>query len=481
MFGGVLLWSGLNNNPAYAESLTGSIFGILGADNATTPTSSQAATPPADTPNTTPNTPSNSGSQSSPTNTTNDDTSTTPPPAPSITLTTPANNYYGSPTNLQLSWSASNDSDNSVTFKVCLSRDSDMGKLFQPCQTTTNTSMALSNLLPKASDQTGHWYWQVSEQAPLLTQPVQSSIQSFYLGTPPTVALSVDNSGEPITVGHNAVVAIAAQATSDQLANCSVTVTDANQKVLQQYDCMKPLATNWDTTALASGDYTVAIQASDTTIAQNNLAPVTASIVVTVDNTPPPVTINNNNHVVIADGYIVPDITIDSTASPFTYAWVDDPANPAPLVYDHTQLEPTMTPTAAGTYTATLTVTDTYGNSTDVTFVFTYNGAPTISVPTIASPLTPPPAPTPPPAAVEPSATPTTADAPAPTPPQSSILGDSTIKQVTSAAKDPGAIVPTNQGWQLFGLLWYWWGLIIAAVIALGWLARRVVKTSPKW
>jgi hypothetical protein len=31
------------------------------------------------------------------------------------------------------------------------------------------------------------------------------------------------------------------------------------------------------------------------------------------------------------------------------------------------------------------------------------------------------------------------------------------------------AIVSTDSGWRIFGMLWYWWGLILIALVAAGW------------
>ncbi|MDX2776238.1 Ig-like domain repeat protein [Streptomyces caniscabiei] len=50
--------------------------------------------------------------------------------------------------------------------------------------------------------------------------------------------------------------------------------------------------------------------------------------------------------------------------------------------------------------------------------------------------------------------------------------------QVESAAAHPESIPvqPTENGWQLFGILWYWWVLIAGGVGAAGWWGWRVVQ-----
>lgn len=51
------------------------------------------------------------------------------------------------------------------------------------------------------------------------------------------------------------------------------------------------------------------------------------------------------------------------------------------------------------------------------------------------------------------------------------VLGTKTTKEATKAPA--AAIEPSEEGWRLFGLAWYWWVLIIAALAGAGWYARE--------
>jgi len=59
--------------------------------------------------------------------------------------------------------------------------------------------------------------------------------------------------------------------------------------------------------------------------------------------------------------------------------------------------------------------------------------------------------------------------------PKSSVLQAADIATADSKA----AIVSTGSGWKIFGILWYWWGVIIAGLVAVGWrFSRRLQRVA---
>ena len=70
---------------------------------------------------------------------------------------------------------------------------------------------------------------------------------------------------------------------------------------------------------------------------------------------------------------------------------------------------------------------------------------------------------------------PSTVSAAIPTPAQQDkdpdVLGTETEKDgtVKGATDKLAAIAPTENGWKLFGLVWYWWLLILAALSLMIW------------
>jgi hypothetical protein len=49
---------------------------------------------------------------------------------------------------------------------------------------------------------------------------------------------------------------------------------------------------------------------------------------------------------------------------------------------------------------------------------------------------------------------------------------------VLGAQTDRSVLQATDQGWQFLGLLWYWWIVIIGALIGLAALIRTTVTNS---
>lgn len=58
--------------------------------------------------------------------------------------------------------------------------------------------------------------------------------------------------------------------------------------------------------------------------------------------------------------------------------------------------------------------------------------------------------------------------------PKSGVLQAADIATADSKA----AIVSTGSGWKIFGILWYWWGVIIAGLAAVGWRFNRRLRRA---
>ena len=130
-----------------------------------------------------------------------------------------------------------------------------------------------------------------------------------------------------------------------------------------------------------------------------------------------------------------------------------------------------------GTYEFTLIATDSFGNVTTLVLTIEYL-APFIPGPT--APLIPEEAA---PKPVEPyvrpvsvTTTPAAEEYPSSTTPQpvdaqvlAGLDGDDETRGDAAITSTASAITPSEQGWKLFGLAWYWW-ILIAAIIISGWL-----------
>jgi hypothetical protein len=127
------------------------------------------------------------------------------------------------------------------------------------------------------------------------------------------------------------------------------------------------------------------------------------------------------------------------------------------------------TPLAPGTYTISVTATDELGNPTttgDDTFSIVLPILPLIlptsQLPTPTTVVTPT-------NSVNRNSTNNTTDV------EASVLGTATTKDEDKAVlgenSTKAAIAPSSQGWQIFGLAWYWWLLILAVLVgAIWWL-----------
>ncbi|MDB5159895.1 MAG: hypothetical protein JWO99_158 [Candidatus Saccharibacteria bacterium] len=214
-----------------------------------------------------------------------------------------------------------------------------------------------------------------------------------------------------------------------------------------------------------SGTYTITVDVTDVAGNHGDQAVTTVGI----DNDPPAVTIGEGG--IIKSGSITPDVTVTDAHDIASYQWTASESNPEILTYDASAMEPTFSPKVEGTYVFYLQVTDSLGNvSSGNEFTFGYKrDLETVPLPTTTdptdelvdqSPSTVVPANTSPVVKVGRDEI-TTTDQP-------SVLGSTvTAAGQTPPTKTVATIAPTSGGWSIFGILWYWWLVIIGAVLAV--------------
>jgi hypothetical protein len=227
--------------------------------------------------------------------------------------------------------------------------------------------------------------------------------------------------------------------------------------------------TTTTTTAPADGTYQLHVRAID------NAGNVGGEAVgsVTIDTTAP--VINIPSYTTLAN-VIRPNATSDGTATSFAWEQTDGPVGGVDIS-DPAVLKPDFTVNTDGTYQFKLTATDSVGNATAKLFSFTYQSpvttASTDSTPTPTT-LTP-----------QTVAFPATPTIVGPGFSNAAVLGTSTQDpannnsgvQGASTAKTTADAVHSeaNQG-TFLGFAWYWWLLIIAAIVSLIWWITSAIR-----
>ena len=223
------------------------------------------------------------------------------------------------------------------------------------------------------------------------------------------------------------------------------------------------------------GNYSLRLHATDKA---NNVGLPITSAVITIDTTGPtvviakPVLTGNTYQPVVSD-----------PAELATYNWSAIAPATQLTVSNPTVAQPVFTFLADGTYKLTLGVTDVLGNVSSQNIFVTYLAP---YIPASSDPITP----------VDPQPAPFTAtndvvvakttqpvadadtahtDTPAITNTRTSepLVASAAITPIVEPP--PSAIVPSTQGWSIFGILWYWWAGAIAIIATVWTMAKRYV------
>lgn len=200
---------------------------------------------------------------------------------------------------------------------------------------------------------------------------------------------------------------------------------------------------------------------------------------VVYDTVPPEVAVNPIYNTTA--NKIQPDVTISDDV--VSFAWTTSVSPADVTISDPSALIPTFTVHNDGTYEFTLTVKDASENTGTATFTFTYATPIPETINTETIPIVAEVAPF-----VDVTVTPDTTGTGETTSQSTTILRNTETGAVTDdvlgaqtkksgevlGADTAAVIAPTTQGWKILGILWYWWALMIAAVVAIWWfLARR--------
>jgi len=268
-------------------------------------------------------------------------------------------------------------------------------------------------------------------------------------------------SGQVIVDTIAPVVTIDASAnTANNKPTITGTIDDHTATVSLDIDGTSFVATNngngtWAytaTTALTDGTHNLTATGTDT--AGNTTTPVAAGSIL-VDTTGPAVIIAGIT-APITTGSVTPAVTAADVSAPLTYLWTANPTNTAVISFTNNIAQPIFTPTVAGTYSFTLVTTDALGNQTSKTFGFIYTPQPTnnnLGAPAVLGAQT----------------TDTTQT------PVADALGAPDVKGASTQLA-----TTTKPSSSSTGLAWYWWVLIVAAVVSFIWwlIARLRNKTN---
>ncbi len=384
------------------------------------------------------------------------------PPATPI-LTSPANNAVVNGSSVTQSWS---DASTDVDHYLYQSYNTDNTSSLRWSGTFSSTSKTATGI----ADGTQYW-WRVAAVDHAGNVSPWSDLWKLTIDNEaPKVSISSPKNGDIL---HGAV-------------NVSGTVTDTNPdryyfvvKNSQGAVVAGPGIVNkavvsswsWDTTKVTDGTYTVDLEARDA--AGNKDISSSAQITVEVYNAKPAIlyTGSDNN-----GANFTPVLTASNYS---TFSWTPGVTNPAGATYDATLLNPTFKVTNNGDYSFTLKVVDKVGNTSSYTYMFSYI-APVQDTPAPLAVNTATPQATNSAngtigtAAVLGAQTAAPADATTPQTPASDTLGTPAVKGASTQLAS--TVTPSSSS---TGLAWYWWVLIVAAVISfVWWLIARLRNRS---
>lgn len=357
------------------------------------------------------------------------------------TLVSPADGASVNGASVTQSWSTT---DTDINHYVYESYNDAAATSLRFSTTYTGTSKTATNV-PDGTV----YYWRVKAVDNYGNESAWSPLWKLTIDdTAPTVSIDSPTSGS--FFGNNAQVPITGT-TGDAVAytlkigrNGQAPVVNVTGTSFSSY--------NWDTTGLATGSYTASLTGTDA--AGNTSAP--SEIVINIDNTPPTVNINSQTNTATNQPTItgtVNDVTATLVA---TFNGVDYPLNNNNGTFSFTA----PSPLANGTYSFAIAATDVNGNVT--------TGSANVVV-----------------AVAAPSTTPTTTITPIITSPAAAVLGATTDNTANSAdtgvkgASDTKAADAVNSDANkgtIFGLAWYWWILILAALAAIAWFIIAAIR-----
>lgn len=241
-----------------------------------------------------------------------------------------------------------------------------------------------SPLIPSVGTSDGTWYWQVRAVDAAGNKSAWSEIWHFTLDSVapdvPIAVMTEDDSGDIVPAGGYTnsqfftfgltsspdTVRYQLKYWNDIAGSPFKELTPWSPTDLTAAGHMATLGTYTDTFTQGEGTHYFAFSACD---AAGNCSSYSAPFAVTFDKTPPSVSIPTYSQ---SDDAIQPDAQA-SDANPITsYLWVASPLNPAGATFNPNALNPVFIVTNEGDYSFDLTVTDVAGNSTTVTFSFTY-------------------------------------------------------------------------------------------------------------
>jgi hypothetical protein len=360
------------------------------------------------------------------------------------TLVSPADGASVNGASVTQSWSTT---DTDINHYVYESYNDAAATSLRFSTTYTGTSKTATNV-PNGTV----YYWRVKAVDNYGNESAWSPLWKLSIDdTAPTV--NIDSPTNGTTFGNNSLVHITG--TTGDAVSYTLNIGSTGQVPIVNVSGSSFSSYDWDTTGLATGSYIASLTGTDA--AGNTSSP--SEIVINIDNTAPTVNIDSQTNSATNQPTItgtVNDVTATLLA---TFDGSDYPLNNNNGVFSFTA----PTALANGTYTFAIAATDVNGNvtirSADVVVAVT---PPATAPATTVTPLI-----TPASAAAVLGATTTNDNANAST--DTGVKGTSDTK--TAAAVNSDA----NKG-TIFGLAWYWWILILAALAAIAWFIIAAIR-----
>jgi hypothetical protein len=226
---------------------------------------------------------------------------------------------------------------------------------------------------------------------------------------------------------------------------------------------------------LSSGMYTVTLDAIDKA---DNTAHI--EVVVEVDNDGPLESVSGGD-VIIKGGSITPNVEASDAHNPLGFQWIADEKNPGALDFDASASQPTFTPKIEGSYTFYVDISDGLGNVSHDEFTFGYaRQLETVPLPVADDPtdtlvVSSPSTPTITPASTSPTSRSgrdeiTASD-------DADVLGNTITSAGQKSSSTTTTIIPTDKGWSIFGMLWYWWLIIVAGIVVAWRIVKKIVAS----